>query len=330
MKSIEQLEKEEAMFEKIGVYYDSSQRRAENVKAETFVVGTLNLASLEAGDCKIDIRINAPETYKEHAQPLNLRGYYSNDDLITLISKVDSHFLPLEADEHRAYSSYGREHEKFNISLVCEAEYPSLGKKTFEYDLVSVDTFDLKKLIQPGIFHLDLNQTAHISKIVKFSAKVKRCETQEKVSNRVAELFKRRRGNLEPKEWFAKICDGSVSETETCWHRGRKYPAFRGELKKRIFRADKSAIIFLIEYLFGVKIPKTAPLADVHAKLRSLGYSDLGIKDVRKMSKLLEVLYRCHSVQSYKRELAAAGFEPVKGIDRWLPKEQSESPKLPE
>ncbi len=118
-----------------------------------------------------------------------------------------------------------------------------------------------------------------------------------------------------------EIKDKSYSGRGYSNHRSRHYDNhFVGDLKQALYKQYKDNIVFLLEYLYGVKINITSPMDDVVKALENIPRTDLGLLEVDKVRNLLSIIKDTHKIVGLHNRLKTLGVMPATDLKRWTRK----------
>lgn len=204
--------------------------------------------------------------------------------------------------DYNMNTGYGNnEKESFNLyfkykTLGIQLDYTAGGK--FNYDVVFTDL--IKKLDA-------------IPKEVACDVRIKRQTNKEYRKN----CYNQRRQGKTPEEVFQRICGATTNGNHTS---GRNYRnPFNGVVRKQIYGSYKEAAVFMIEYLYGKKIPISSTFNQIFKILSTLPYDTFGLLDVQDILKLENEFNYLHSPNAaFNKLYNSVGIKPKTDLKRWV------------
>jgi hypothetical protein len=289
--------KQKEKFEMLGVYYDSKAH--------------LITATPEKFNCDLRFTYNGVDNYGNLVYKANIITE-SKTTAMTQGSNILEHI--------NNYVPYYYVKQGYNTSK----EGYKVQVNDFSFNM-SYNTSGIKCFnILEDILSANPAYNTHLPKVINLSLDIKR----DTDSEYRAEICKSEVDNKDIKQYFADVCNPSLIVPDA--NRNRWYNQytgfsngcvkFAGTIKDRIFYGSgflKQDRIFALEYLYGIKIPKTATLKQVYDKMRNLPYNDFGIKDIRIMQKLVEDMRYPASTAQLWQKLHILGVKPVTDLGRW-------------
>jgi hypothetical protein len=204
--------------------------------------------------------------------------------------------------DYNMNTGYGNDNkESFNLyfnfnTLGIKLNYNSTGK--FEYSQVFQDV---------------VKQIDAIPKELTCEVHIKRTTNKE---YRKQCYYSRRNGKT-PEEVFQRICGATTNGNHNS---GRNYRnPFIGLIRRNIYSSYKESAVFLIEYLYGKKIPISSTFNQIFKVLSGLPYDTFGILDVQQILKLEKEFNYLHSPDScFKKLYNDIELKPKTDLKRWV------------
>ena len=289
-KEYEETLRQEKMFDKLSIYYDSKMHRMATIPTE--IIGKLVADIVVSNNGEICYAT----TLFHNETKVSCRGH----EIISQLNKlIPNFFINQDSNnEKEDYTIY------FSSGTLKKERLQFAFKNTWN-----------PKLSWGDVIQQIIKTQNNLPTTINLDFKITR-ETNSKLrkAKAVDEL------NAEtPEEYFRNACSPGVSSKESYYTRAGRFSKFLGSINNYIARKNSQVTrVFLLEYLYGKKLPKNSSLKEFHDTLSSMPYDDFSIKDVRKMKPLLRALEGWYNgITGLYRDLQNVGLKPKSDLRRW-------------
>ena len=279
----------------LGNYYNSADNKVREVPDTINYTLEFSITEFRSGSISYEATATCPSVPDYSVNNMSFRA----TELLNIANKFIPHFS-VNGNHYAKHTENFKTVVRFDNGSEFSTGYDTASRNYSEF----VNTWLRSVTSLPKAFTMDVT-------IVRENNPDARTEACMEMS-----------GGKKPKDYFTAILDASFDSSKTPIHKRQVLRAFkRGSIKSIILnKYTKQEVVFLFEYLYGVKVPKSATYAELFTRVASAPQSDFGIKDVQVLKKLLESITYGVVPDVTTKKLLSIGVKPATDLSRWYKK----------
>lgn len=307
---ISYVEQQKQRYEQFGIYYDSKELDSLCAATESqfdMVMSFGDQGKITDNGVEFPMNLSVSPKVLEYAPFKQFHNRFDNFSLGAALSAIEPNFVM----SIRQFSSV--------------SYYSSRPSVPEEFEVTCTSYADDGTMISRASAKLDLDSNVNLTSFLNLPSEVLLDLVSNRKKLRITFEAKRTTSNDIRKNWVRYVRGGkgvedSVRELISADVEATgSYFNFKGSIRRGIYRLYRLNIIFIMEFLFGIKLEKTKRMADITEHLKAAPMSDFGIKDVDKLEALSRLLgnSRYKGLSIIVQDLKKLGLVPVKKMDRW-------------